>query len=183
MGYHDSDDTASTVRMTAMRHFAEYGYAGASMASIATDVGITKASLYYFFDSKATLYLAVVEQVVDEQMTLFSVDPSGHDAKRVFRQTVRHSIEHGVQYGAVLTPIDESVFSSSPQRLAEVYNRYRELQRTITRFFRRCGIAQPKFAAQLMQDANRGFIMRHNQQPTRAAITTYVRHLTNLFFT
>lgn len=42
--------------------FAEHGFAGASMDSIATESGITKALLYQYFGSKEGLYTACVER-------------------------------------------------------------------------------------------------------------------------
>ena len=42
--------------------FAESGFAGASMESIASDSGITKALLYQYFGSKEGLYVACVER-------------------------------------------------------------------------------------------------------------------------
>lgn len=42
--------------------FAQNGFAGASMESIASDSGITKALLYQYFGSKEGLYVACVER-------------------------------------------------------------------------------------------------------------------------
>ena len=41
--------------------FATHGYAGASLARIIEDAGISKGSLYYYFDDKADLFASVVE--------------------------------------------------------------------------------------------------------------------------
>lgn len=47
--------------------FFEEGYAGASMAQIATRVGGSKATLYNHFPSKQDLFLAVVKEVAEQQ--------------------------------------------------------------------------------------------------------------------
>ncbi|GBQ31178.1 TetR/AcrR family transcriptional regulator [Gluconacetobacter azotocaptans] len=46
----------------AARIFAAHGYEGASMSQIARDAGVSKGTLYNYFDSKATLFSAFVQQ-------------------------------------------------------------------------------------------------------------------------
>ncbi|MGY6770582.1 TetR/AcrR family transcriptional regulator [Komagataeibacter sp. NFXK3] len=54
----------------AARIFAQNGYEGASMSGIARDAGVSKGTLYNYFDSKATLFSAFVEQCACEKMPL-----------------------------------------------------------------------------------------------------------------
>ncbi|MCE2575508.1 TetR/AcrR family transcriptional regulator [Komagataeibacter sp. FNDCR2] len=54
----------------AARVFAEKGYEGASMSGIARDAGVSKGTLYNYFDSKATLFSAFVEQCACEKLPL-----------------------------------------------------------------------------------------------------------------
>ena len=51
---------------SARREFAERGYEGASLAAIAEAAGVSKASLYYYFEDKADLFLTVLTCVRDE---------------------------------------------------------------------------------------------------------------------
>jgi AcrR family transcriptional regulator len=51
--------------------FAHAGYAATSMEEIAATAGITKLIVYRHFDTKETLYRAVLEQVFDRQVELF----------------------------------------------------------------------------------------------------------------
>jgi TetR/AcrR family transcriptional regulator len=48
----------------AMRHFAEHGYAGARIESIAGELGIAKGSIFQHFGSKAGLFLEVYKRSV-----------------------------------------------------------------------------------------------------------------------
>ncbi|WP_010508903.1 TetR/AcrR family transcriptional regulator [Komagataeibacter europaeus] len=54
----------------AARVFARQGYEGASMSGIARDAGVSKGTLYNYFESKATLFSAFVEQCACEKMPL-----------------------------------------------------------------------------------------------------------------
>jgi AcrR family transcriptional regulator len=47
---------------TASKLFSEFGFLGASMEDIARHLKITKAALYYHFESKKELYLQVLEK-------------------------------------------------------------------------------------------------------------------------
>ncbi|MDI9887144.1 TetR/AcrR family transcriptional regulator [Streptomyces sp. HNM0645] len=53
----------------AMEEFGRSGHAGASMAAIARQVGVTKPMLYTYFGSKDGLYLACLERVAARLLT------------------------------------------------------------------------------------------------------------------
>lgn len=50
----------------AQGRFARQGFDGTTLAQIATDSGIRKASLYYHFPTKESLYLAVIGAILDD---------------------------------------------------------------------------------------------------------------------
>jgi AcrR family transcriptional regulator len=49
----------------AMKRFGYYGFAKTTMSEIASDVGLSKASLYYYFADKDALFRAVVKREQD----------------------------------------------------------------------------------------------------------------------
>jgi len=51
---------------TAEQLFARFGYLGVSMTDIAESLEITKAALYYHFDSKEEIYLKVLDNAFEE---------------------------------------------------------------------------------------------------------------------
>jgi len=66
MGEQKSVGTREKMLEVAERQFAAKGYEGAHLESIAQEVGVRKTALYYYFDSKEALYVAVLERMLVE---------------------------------------------------------------------------------------------------------------------
>ena len=59
-------ETRERMLQVAETHFARSGYEGAHLERIATEVGVRKTALYYYFESKEALYAAVLERMLLE---------------------------------------------------------------------------------------------------------------------
>ena len=55
--------------------FAQDGYEGASMARIAAEAGVSKGTLYNYFDGKAELFRAYVEERCDADLMAMFAEP------------------------------------------------------------------------------------------------------------
>jgi TetR/AcrR family transcriptional regulator len=55
----------STILVAARRRFGHYGIAKTTMSEIASDIGMSKASLYYYFPDKEHLFVAVIRVEMD----------------------------------------------------------------------------------------------------------------------
>ena len=64
----DREGRSTRQRMldVAEAHFARKGYDGAHLESIASEVGVRKTALYYYFESKSALYTAVLDRIALE---------------------------------------------------------------------------------------------------------------------
>jgi TetR/AcrR family transcriptional regulator len=58
-------DTLEKILEVAEGEFARQGFAGAHLQSIASQVGVQKTALYYYFPSKAALYVAVLMRMLE----------------------------------------------------------------------------------------------------------------------
>lgn len=70
----------------ARRRFAHFGLAKTTMAEIASDIGMSKASLYYYFPDKEHLFMGVVEREMNaflDQMNA-SVDEPGPAVEKMW---------------------------------------------------------------------------------------------------
>ena len=52
-------DTRQRILDTALRRFAEQGYAGTSIRDLAEELGLTKAAVHYHFAAKEQIVLAL----------------------------------------------------------------------------------------------------------------------------
>ena len=59
-------DRRQEIVQAAKSLFSKKGYSSTSMDEIAEKVGITKASLYYFFESKERIFAEIIEEVLAE---------------------------------------------------------------------------------------------------------------------
>lgn len=93
-------ETASTeerLRRVAMELFAERGYGGTSMSDIARGVGVRKASLYNYYDSKDELLLDLLGRALDV-WTETSRPPLEESGSR--QQRLRAHLEAAVDFVA-----------------------------------------------------------------------------------
>lgn len=63
----------------AARQFSAYGYQGANMRDVAADAGVLAGSIYYHFESKEALFVAVHEAAVDMMTEAVRAAVSGID--------------------------------------------------------------------------------------------------------
>src|SRR2546423_5333017 len=65
--------------------FLAQGFDAASMGEIARKAGVSKGTLYVYFDSKERLFEAIAHEECGAQAeTVFSLDPADHDVEAVF---------------------------------------------------------------------------------------------------
>ncbi len=65
----------------AIKNFAEKGYTGTSMDSVAKCAGIAKGALYRYFTAKKDLYLEIIDHLVEQARVIREAlgEPSPHE--------------------------------------------------------------------------------------------------------
>ena len=61
----DADRSQKDILDAALAEFAEHGLGGARMDRIAERAGVNKRLIYYYFESKESLFLAVLERAYE----------------------------------------------------------------------------------------------------------------------
>lgn len=73
--------TRDEILQAALERFARFGYLGSSIQQIADDVGTSKSSVLYHFDSKEALLEAAMQPAVDALDSLVAALPQLHADK------------------------------------------------------------------------------------------------------
>ena len=95
----DSDRTQQIILRAAMDEFAAHGFDGARIDGIAERAGVNKKLLYYYFEGKDQLFLAVLEQtyadIRNAERTLHLESTPARDAIRsLVAFTWKHYLAH-----------------------------------------------------------------------------------------
>jgi len=91
----DESTRRAAILDAARKRFAYYGFSKVTMDEIATDVGMGKASLYYYFPTKEKLFEEVVKQEKSQFFTDIQVMTEGKMLPcEILRQYAMKRIEH-----------------------------------------------------------------------------------------
>ena len=103
----------SEIVAAALDVFVERGFAAARLEEVARRAGITKGTLYLYFDSKAALFKAVVRETIVAALTRASetVDRHTGSAAELFAQLLRETWE--VMGSARLSGLPKLVLSEA----------------------------------------------------------------------
>ena len=94
-GSDDAPDTRARILDVAMSEFAEKGFAGARVESIAQRAGVNKQLLYYYFTDKKGLYRAALNNITDEYQEYYEGgSPDARYAERLVRYARGVSAPH-----------------------------------------------------------------------------------------
>ena len=95
----DADRTQQEILRAAMSEFADHGFGGARIDAIAERAGVNKKLIYYYFEGKDALFLAVLEQTyadiraAERELHLEAIEPL-EAVERLVAFTWRHYLAH-----------------------------------------------------------------------------------------
>jgi TetR/AcrR family transcriptional regulator len=130
----------------AVRVFAESGYEGASVATIAENVGLSKQNLMYYFPTKQALYQRVLDDVLDNWLERMAslADPDGEPAD-ILRAYIRAKLAFSREHPLASRVYAMEVISGAPMYGEQIRERVVPLLRKDIEVFERW-IAQGRIA-------------------------------------
>ncbi len=96
-----SEERRKIILDSARKEFIDQGFNSASLNTVVGEAGISKGSLYYYFEDKEDLFIAVMEREINHMMELFGgiftgeyTDDFWGDVDRLYRKSLKHVFEN-----------------------------------------------------------------------------------------
>jgi TetR/AcrR family transcriptional regulator len=158
------------------------GYSGVSINDLAKNVGVTKASIYYFFDNKESIYLEVLKEIIKEIQVNYTIAPNEVASGKLLIEKIEKSIIHGIKHGVIIRIPDMEDFKKNKKELMEINEEAQKVQKLMKKFLDKCGIKNSKFGTQLIIDMSHAHIFRDlcktNESTPKKLATDIVKVLT-----
>jgi len=144
---------------SAFETFYKHGFQGANIATILSDVGINKGSMYHFFKSKKELGLAVIKEriekkLVDKYIKILSNETSLH----LLFETLKNA-PNTLPFGCPLNKMSQEMIyidNDFKKLLTEVY---KEFETCIIKIFIQEKIKDPSVKARYLISTYEGALM------------------------
>ncbi|HQC42056.1 MAG TPA: TetR/AcrR family transcriptional regulator [Verrucomicrobiota bacterium] len=109
--------TKAALLQAALKHFSNTGYSATSIQDIVDEADFTKPTLYYYFDSKADLFSALIEEALkDFHLLLKQAVSSGGSVREVLQNLILTSSKQAQERGSLVRLIQYS-FSAAEKEI------------------------------------------------------------------
>ncbi len=166
----------------AKRLFAQNGYSPTSMDDIAKSVGITKASLYYFFRGKEQIFAAIIDEVLAEvknylgrELKVCKADPAE------FAKMIDRTISICLKNGIVIRRVDVKMCGLQPIVFAKVLPLLAEIKKNLRKVLACYGVKQNDIAADILVNAVHAYVLHAKHGMRIAPQKKYSEYLASLF--
>ncbi len=175
--------TKEKILEEAMNLFAKKGYEATSMSEVADAVGVKKSSLYYFFDDKESLLVAVLEYVwgrlADDMEKMGRRREEYKSNREHFADMINHFISKSLQGGLILgavqglCPCKPSIFSGVSKKVEGVRN-------VLSEGLRAYKVKDPGIAEEIIINASHAYIFHRQHSKTAIGVKKYADYLASL---
>ena len=86
------------INRAAIDVFSREGLNGASTQAIADGAGLSKAQLHYYIDSKEALYRQLLQDVIDDWITVFGFNDQAHGPRKVLSDYIRRKMQFSFEH-------------------------------------------------------------------------------------
>ena len=118
------DKVEAAILAAAVRLFAECGFEGTAIATVAERAGLSKQNLLYYFPTKEALYRRVLDDVLDEWLArMESLADPGQDPRDVLRGYVQAKLRFSREQPWASRVYAQEVISGAPLYGAQIRQR------------------------------------------------------------
>jgi AcrR family transcriptional regulator len=166
----------------AKKRFAKNGYSPTSMDDIAKEVGITKASLYYFFKGKEDIFAAIIEEVLAEIEKYLKLELGVCKAdKKEFAEMIDRTIDICLKNGIVLRQIDMKMARLHPIFAEKILPAITKMKDDFCRVLKCYGVKNPGLAAEVLVNSMHAYVLQSKHGIKIAPQKIYSEYLASLF--
>ncbi len=166
----------------ARKLFAAQGFSPTSMDDIARDVGITKASLYYFFESKEKIFETIVEEVVSQiKDNLAGELKTCRSGRASIAEMIDRIITISLKNGIVLRPVDVKMANLHPIIFSKIMPMISAIKKDISRLLDCYGVNQSDLAADILVNSLQAYVLQRKHGLKTASQIEYSKYLASLF--
>ncbi|WP_182118183.1 TetR family transcriptional regulator C-terminal domain-containing protein [Acidovorax sp. FHTAMBA] len=121
----------------AENHFAQFGFEGASLESIAAATGISRHNLLYYFPSKEALYQRVLDDVLTQWLAGMEDLSHSDDPQQALRRYIRAKLQYSRERPQGAKVFTKEVIAGAPRYGKAITERVGPLLKTEVRTFER----------------------------------------------
>ncbi len=179
----------------AYRQFMRHGFDATSMGDIAKEAGVSKGTLYVYFDSKERLFQELVREEKERQFaTIFTIEPDDADVRgvltRVGRQFVRFiTASHVVMAMRTIIAMAERMpdialdfYDNGPKQCAGLLSHYFDVQTAAGRLaIADTDLAAAQFLELTQTTLTRPLMFGVREQPSEARMDAVVESAVDMF--
>jgi AcrR family transcriptional regulator len=176
------NDRKKEIISAAKKLFALNGYSPTSMDDIARDVGITKASLYYFFESKERIFTDIIEEVAAEIKNYLAAELKiCEEQSESLADMIDRIISICLKNGIVIRPIDIKMANIQPIIFEKILPTLAEVKKVLRQTLACHGVAESKLAAEVLVNSTHAYVLQRKHGIKIAPQKEYSRYLASLF--
>ncbi|MCW5222589.1 TetR family transcriptional regulator C-terminal domain-containing protein [Verminephrobacter aporrectodeae] len=126
----------------AENHFAQFGFEGASLESIAAAIGISRHNLLYYFPGKEALYQRVLDDVLTEWLAGMQELAHSDDPQQALRRYIRAKLHYSRTRPQGVKVFSKEMIAGAPRYAKAITGRVAPLLDSGVRHFERWARAQ-----------------------------------------
>jgi TetR/AcrR family transcriptional regulator, cholesterol catabolism regulator len=117
-----AENRKSEIIGAAVKLFAEEGYHSTTLDKVAADIGVSKATLYYYFRNKEEIIRAILNRSLDRMKQTLEIKKASLSTTEKLRQFIEYHVVFGAD-DAELAKITFEQLNILPKRSREVLKR------------------------------------------------------------
>lgn len=175
-----TQSTKETIIQSAKKLFTSQSFAAVSMSDIAKDVGISKASLYHFFENKREIYSVVVEELVTTIQQVFqkaTKDPS----QTSFAKTIERVIIMSLEEGNIIMRLDAECIEHDKSQGQSLLIQLQNFFVDVEKYLDSQGVTSPALATHVLLSSVHAYVKWAQIQSPDTTPKEYSEYIQTLF--